>query len=104
MINADEIRRYALNPPMMDLRHALARYTSQVFHEVGERLHVFGHIIGDDRRKGVSPFGHGDDETVAISLLLRIGSELIAASADLIREARNYSALPLFGSLSKSSI
>lgn len=95
MIYTADIRRWALDKPIMELRDALGGFTAAVFHEVGENLHVSGHIVGEDRKRGASPFGHGDDETVAISLLLRISSELIAASADLFRCGHSYAGAAL---------
>jgi len=65
------------------------------FSHVGEQLHVAGHILGTDRRDGLSPFGHGDDTTVAVSILLRIGSQLISGSADLISDGRHYAGAAL---------
>ena len=58
-------------------------------------LHVAGHIIGSDRAQGRSPFGHGTDEVVAVSLLLRICAELTSASADLFKDGRSYAAAAL---------
>jgi len=43
----------------------------------------------------LSPFGHGSDEAVAVSLLLRIGSELVSAAADLFSDGRHYAAAAL---------
>jgi hypothetical protein len=76
-------------------RRDLARFSSAVFLEVGTELHIIGHIMGSDRADGSSPFGHGDDETVAVSLLLRITSQLISASADLFNDGRHYAAAAL---------
>jgi hypothetical protein len=76
-------------------RYDLARFCSAIFSEVGKELHVLGHILGTDRLQGVSPFGHGNDETVAVSMLLRIASQLISASADLFIDGRTYAAAAL---------
>jgi len=73
-------------------RFELAEFSSVTFRAAGEELHVLGHLLGTDRVRGVSPFGHGNDETVAISMLLRIGSQLISASADLFADGRTYAA------------
>jgi hypothetical protein len=43
----------------------------------------------------LSSRGHGSDETIAISVLLRIGSQLISASADLFADGRAYAAAAL---------
>jgi hypothetical protein len=85
----------ATDPAQMAARVELAKFTSQRFDEVGTLLHVSGHIVGPDRKSGASPFGHGSDETVAISLLLRIASQLISASTDLFLDGRSYAAAAL---------
>lgn len=76
-------------------RYELALYASKVFSTVGERLHVFGHIIGSDRKDGKSPFGHGSDEAVGVSLLLRMAAQLVSASADLLVQGRPYAGAAL---------
>jgi hypothetical protein len=76
-------------------RNTLADFTSEIFSSVGTELHLLGHIVGTDRVGGVSPFGHGSDETVAVSVLLRIGSQLVSASADLFEDGRKYAAAAL---------
>jgi hypothetical protein len=85
----------ATDPAQMAARVELAKFTSQRFDEVGTLLHVSGHIVGPDRKSGASPFGHGSDETVAISLLLRIASQLISASTDSFLDGRSYAAAAL---------
>jgi hypothetical protein len=76
-------------------RVALAHFSSETFLSVGIRLHLLGHIVGPDRTNQTSPFGHGSDETVAISVLLRIASQLISASTDLFEDGRTYAAAAL---------
>ena len=76
-------------------RYELAKFSSNQFAGAGGELHVLGHIIGSDRAEGRSPFGHGSDETVAISVLLRIASQLISSSADLFVDGREYAAAAL---------
>jgi hypothetical protein len=58
-------------------------------------LHVIGHLIGPDRVQGESPFGHGNDQTVAVSVLLRVAGHLISASANLFADGRQYAAAAL---------
>lgn len=89
------IRAAALDPKAIEMRAALAKFTANTFQQVGTKLHVFGHLLGPDRKTGASPFGHGDDAAVAISLLLRIGSQLVSASADLISDGRHYAGAAL---------
>ncbi len=81
------------------MRMDVARFTSKVFQEVGTELHVAGHLLGTDRRDRLSPFGHGDDATVAMSMLLRIGSELVSGSAELIHAGQHYAGSALIRQL-----
>jgi hypothetical protein len=98
-MSREEIRRAALKANQVRARVKLAEFTARVFRDVGEELHVMGHFIGTDRHDGVSPFGHGDDATVAVSMLLRIGSQLVSASADLITDGRAYAGSALIRQL-----
>lgn len=86
----EAIRAAALDVSVIDARMELARFTAEIFKDVGTKLHVFGHLLGPDRKSGLSPFGHGDDAAVAVSMLLRIGSQLVSGSADLIADGRHY--------------
>lgn len=56
---------------------------------------MLGHIVRPDRVAGLSPFGHGSDETVAVSILLQIAAQLVSASADLFGDGRSYAAAAL---------
>jgi hypothetical protein len=94
-ITREAMARAATDPDQMSARVELAKFTAQLFDKVGTQLHLSGHIVGPDRKSGASPFGHGSDETVAISLLLRIASQLIAASTDLFLDGRTYAAAAL---------
>jgi hypothetical protein len=76
-------------------RGQLARFASEIFLSAGTELHILGHLIGPDRTDHVSPSGHGSDETVAVSVLLRIASQLISSSADLFEDGRKYAAAAL---------
>ena len=89
----------ALDPLAIVARMAFARCAADTFKEVGFRLHLGGHIFGKDRRDGLSPFGHGDDAAVAVSMLLRIGSQLISGCADLIADGRHYAGSALIRQL-----
>jgi hypothetical protein len=91
----EAISRAATDPAQISARVELAQFTAQLFDQVGTLLHLSGHIVGPDRKSGASPFGHGSDETVAISLLLRIASQLVAASTDLFLDGRVYAAAAL---------
>ncbi|QMV19938.1 hypothetical protein GOB94_15555 [Granulicella sp. 5B5] len=85
----------AIDPSVVELRSSLALFASKRFKKVGDTLHVVGYIAGTDRKTGVSPFGYGSDETVAVSMLLRIASELTGASAELFTTSRCYAASAL---------
>jgi len=91
----EAVREAAADAELCRVRHELAQFTAKMFATTGELLHVAGHIIGSDRTAGRSPFGHGSDETVAVSLLLRIASELVSASSDLFADGRHYAAAAL---------
>lgn len=94
-ITREAMTKAANDPGQIEVRVRLAKFTARVFDRVGTLLHLSGHIVGSDRKSGASPFGHGSDETVAIALLLRIASELIAASTDLFMAGKAYAAAAL---------
>lgn len=91
----DAIKSVAMRPDLISLRVSLANFTANHFQQVGSLLHLEGHIIGSDRASKKSPFGHGSDEVVAVSMLLRIGAQLISASTDLFMDGRSYAAATL---------
>jgi hypothetical protein len=93
------VRAAASDPSVVATRLELARFTADTFKQAGAELHILGHIIGPDRKSGVSPFGHGDDAVVAVSMLLRIGSELVSGCADLMDSGRHYAASALIRQL-----
>lgn len=84
---------------VQEIRLSLANFTAKTFLEAGEQLYFFGDVIGSDRISGSSPFGHRSDETVAVSLLLRIASQLVSASTDLFSDGRHYAAAALLRQL-----
>jgi hypothetical protein len=92
---AEFISNSALSEPIIAMRLGLATYTSEVFLATGKELHLVGNIYGTDRKNGVSPFGNGSDETVALSLLLRIGAQLTGAAASLFKTGNDYAAAAL---------
>lgn len=92
---AEKIRRAADDRSLRRRRRRLAVASVKVFSIVGTELHAIGHVLGSDRTRNVSPFGHGSDETVAVSLLLRIASQLVSASTDLFTDGRHYAAAAL---------
>lgn len=86
-------------PSLRRLRYNLAEWSARTLLAAGQELHVAGHIIGPDRVQGRSPFGHGSDEVVAVSVLLRISAQLTSASADLFKDGRAYAAAALLRQL-----
>src|SRR5437763_719958 len=88
-------RQAAEDPAQIAIRNELAGFTADTFTRVGQELHAVGHLFGSDRVKGASPFGHGSDEIVGVSLLFRIGGELTSASKDLFADGRHYAAAAL---------
>ena len=76
-------------------RSDLARSSANQLVKAGNELHIMGHLIGPDRAQGRSLFGHGNDETVAVSVLLRVAGQLTSASADLFADGRQYAASAL---------
>jgi hypothetical protein len=106
MYSDHDIERYkslakasAADPAQMTARRDLAKFTAEIFAMVGTELHAVGHILGTDRKSGVSPFGHGSDEIVAVSLLLRIAAQIVSASNDLFADGRHYAAAALLRQL-----
>jgi len=89
------IRLAAGSKKFRNQRRQLAHFSSDIFLSAGTELHLLGHIVGPDRVEGVSPFGYGSDETVAVSVLLRIASQLVSSSADLFQDDRQYAAAAL---------
>jgi hypothetical protein len=63
----DAIRNAAIDPEIVRAWMSLAHFTADIFRETGGKLHAFGHMLGTDRREGVSRFGHGDDAAVDAS-------------------------------------
>lgn len=92
-------RSAATDVEQIQARYRLAQTTAQVFSVVGTELHAAGHILGGDRVQGVSRTGHGSDEVVAVSMLLRVAGQLVSGSADLFSDGRHYAAAALLRQL-----
>ena len=89
------INEAALDSSLVTHRRDLLNFTADIFSRVGDELHAVGHIFGPDRAAGISPSGHGSDEIVAVSVLLRIAGQLTSASNDLFADGRHYAAAAL---------
>ncbi len=94
-LSREAIQQAAIDPASVAARSSYAAFTAETFKDLGKTLFVGGHLLGPDRRDGVSPFGHVDDATVAVSMLLRIGSELVSGCADLVNSDRHYAGAAL---------
>lgn len=98
-MDREQIIKSASAEDQVSSRYKLAVFTAEVFMDVGEKLHVIGHFVGGDRQTGVSPFGHGNDATVAVSMLLRIGSQLVSGTEKLMASGQHYAAAALIRQL-----
>lgn len=95
----EALRAAALDHPLVEQRARLARLTVEVFAATGRDLHVTGWIIGPDRAAGKSPFGNGSDETVAVSTLLRIATQLVGGAIRLFDSGEVYAGASLLRQL-----
>lgn len=94
-IDKAAVEKAAEDPVLISLRRALATSASTHLEDVGRVLYTEGYVIGTDRATGKSPFGHGSDETVAVSLIALIASELTACIAELFEKGKCYAASAL---------
>ena len=103
MSGPDELRAAfraaALAPSLIEQRAELSRLTVETFAATGRDLHICGWIIGPDRAAGTSPFGNGSDETVAVSTLLRIATQLIGGAVRLFGGGEVYAGASLLRQL-----
>lgn len=93
------IHSAARDTSQVALRFELARLFAKTAGAAGEELHVLGYIVGPDRAAGISPFGNGSDEAVAVSILLQVAAQLASASTDLFHDGRLYAAAALLRQL-----
>ena len=70
--NREAITAAANNKNLHKRRYRLAKFSSDRLAAAATELDLLGRIVGSDRVDGTSPFGDGSDETVAVSVLLRI--------------------------------
>jgi hypothetical protein len=61
----------------------------------GRLLHVQGNLIGRGRIDGTSARGNGDDELVAVGVLLQVGGELTVAAVPLLSSGQHYAGAAL---------
>jgi len=78
-----------------NLRLNLAQFSSETFKKVGDHLNLLGHLVGEIRDDGKSPFGRRNDEVLGMSILIRIGSQLVSASSNLIDQRQAYAGAAL---------
>ena len=90
-----QVARAASDERLVRLRVESAQLVAEGFSIVGTELHVAGHLLGADRRDGLSPFEHGSDEVVAVSVLLRIAGQLVLGSLNLFEQGIPYPAAAL---------
>jgi hypothetical protein len=98
-VTREAIRAAAQDQNLSRLRYDLAMFSSRQLQDAGTELHLLGHLLGSDRVGSTSPFEHGNDETVAVSVLLRVASQLTSSSADLFVDGRGYAAAALLRQL-----
>ena len=88
----DKFRSIADDEALKRHRVELAKFVAKSFAAAGDELKVLGTIGQDD--KPISSMG-GSDETVTVSILLRIANQLVSAGADLFSDGRHYAAAAL---------
>lgn len=82
-------------PELARMRGESAAFVAASFRQFGDALQVAGQLIGPNRKDGSSPFKFGSDEVYGVSLLLRIGAELIENTTKLFETGQTYSASAL---------
>ena len=87
--------RSTSDPAQQAARAHVLRVLPSQMRELGKIAFVHGHIIGDDRKTGVSPFGHGTDAIVAVAKLLRVAASLLEGCASLLGQHNNYASSAL---------
>jgi len=97
--NVALIKAAASDAVQCQMRRDLAAYSAGVFADSGRHLHVAGHILGNDRMDGRSPFKNGNDEAVAIALILLMASQLVSSSSELLIGGRAYAGAALLRQL-----
>jgi hypothetical protein len=75
----------------LEILDRISKSLANISWEVG----LIGHLFGDDRRANQSPFGHGCDSEVSISIILEIGASLIKGASLLISTKNLYGAAAL---------
>lgn len=83
------------DPNLAAMRLETSHFVAETFATIGTLLEVSGHIVGEDRKSGASPFGFGNDEVYGMSLVLRISEQLIKTSADLLTNGNAYAGAAL---------
>lgn len=95
MLTREQIVAAATDQASMAFRRELAQLMVTAFGEVGTILRVEGHLIGDGRVSGSSPFGNGDDRKVSAGYLCNLTGSLQAGVLVLVDEDNAYAAAAL---------
>lgn len=95
----DAILAAALDADLITVRANLGRFAADIFTRSGTYLHAGGLIVGPDRAAGASPSGNGSDETVAVSVLLRVAAQLVGGAMLLFEHRQTYAAAALLRQL-----
>src|SRR5580698_4119066 len=75
-------------PALVRLRERVGLKLGATLVGVGQLLHASGHMFGPGRLDGSSERGNGDDETVAVGVLLQVGGEPPPGDSARIRRVR----------------
>ncbi len=91
----ESLAEAACNPQARSARRAICETLSTAFNELGNNLHVAGHMLGPQRVDGTSPFGNGDDRLVGIALVSMTASALVKGIQALVELDNAYAASAL---------
>ena len=89
------LRQAAGDEDAMAARRALCQSLVIAFEVAGQSLRLGGHVIGAERVDGSSPFGNGDDGTVALGYISCTCASLISGATYLLERGNCYAASAL---------
>lgn len=97
--SADDVRKMiaeaSASPTLIRLRTDVGRAMGEHMCNVGRILHLHGHFIGPGRVEGSSPRDNGDDEVLAVGVLLQIGGELALPALRMLSTGEHYAGAAL---------